>query len=110
MIFSDEFSFSLLSTAERVYVWRQPREAYNHDCLLRTVKHVGGSVMVYVAISWNSLGPIVALDGRINSKAYLNILEDHVYPMVQALFPDDDGIFQNNYAPINSAYVVKKLV
>ena len=43
VIFSDESSFSLFPTAGRVYVWRQPWEAYNPE-LLPTMKHRGGSV------------------------------------------------------------------
>ena len=82
-------------------------EAYNADCFLPTVMHGCGSVMVRAAISWNSLSPIVALYGRINSKDYLNILGDHVHPMVHALFPDFDGIFQDNNAPIHTVHVVK---
>ena len=31
--------------------------------------------MVWAAISWNSLGSIVALHDRINSKDYLNMLK-----------------------------------
>ena len=29
-----------------VYVWRTPKEAYNPDCLVPTVKLEGGSVMI----------------------------------------------------------------
>ena len=68
VIVSDESSFSLFSTAGRVYVRGQPREAYNPDCLLLTVTHGGGSVMALAAISWNHLDPIVVLHGMINSK------------------------------------------
>jgi hypothetical protein len=70
---------------------------------------MGGSVMVWAAISWNSLGPIVALHGMINSKDYLNILGDHVHPVVQALFIDVDGIFHDDNVPIHTAHVVKNL-
>ena len=45
-IFSDESNFSFFPTARRVYVWKRPREAYNSDCLLHTVKDGGRSVMV----------------------------------------------------------------
>ena len=61
--------------------------------------------MVWAAISWNSFGPFVALRGRINSKNYLSILGDHVHPMFQALFPDSDGIFQDDNAPIHTAHM-----
>ena len=33
---------------------------------------------------------------------------DHVHPMVQALFSDGDGIFQDDNVPIHTVLVVKK--
>jgi hypothetical protein len=55
VIRSDESSFTLLPASGRVYVWRTPKEAYNPECLVPTVKHGGGSVMVWIAISWYSI-------------------------------------------------------
>ena len=77
------------------------------ECFILTVKHGCGSVKVWAAISWNSLCPIAALHGRINSKDYRNILGDHVHSMVQALFPNGDGIFQDDNAPIHAAHATK---
>ena len=108
VIFSDESSFTLFPTSGRVYVWRQPKEAFNRDCLLPTVKHGGGSVMIWGAISWKSTGPMISLHGRINSRDYLGILGDQVHPMVQALFPEGDAIFQDDNAPIHTARIVKE--
>ena len=61
--------------------------------------------MVWVAISWNFLGPIVAqhIDQQQGLHEHLG---DFVHSMVQALFPDGDGIFQDDNAPIHAAYVV----
>ena len=59
------------------------------------------------SISWNSLGPIVALHGRISSKDYLNIWADHVHPMAHALFPDGKRIFQDDNALVHTAHVIK---
>jgi hypothetical protein len=52
MIWSDESSFTLFSTSGRVYVWRTPKKAYNPECLVPTVKHGGGSMIVWMEISW----------------------------------------------------------
>ena len=42
---------------------------------------------IWAAISWNSLYAIVALHGWINSKDYLNILEDHVRSYDPGIIP-----------------------
>jgi transposase len=51
VIWSNESFFMLFPTAGRVYIWRTPKEAYNLECLVPTVKHGGGSVMIWAAIS-----------------------------------------------------------
>jgi hypothetical protein len=55
VIWSDESSFMQFPTSGRVYVWRTPKEAYNPECLIPTVKHGGSSVMVWAAISWYNI-------------------------------------------------------
>ena len=106
VIFSDESSFTLFPTTGRVYVWRQPKEAFDPDCLFPTVKHGGGSVMIWGAISWKSAGPMVSLHGRINSQDYLSILSDQMHPMVAELFPEGNAIFQDDNAPLHTAKFV----
>jgi len=59
VIWSDEMFFTLFPTSGRVYVWKTPKEAYNSECLFPIVKHGGGSVMIWAAISWYSAGPII---------------------------------------------------
>jgi hypothetical protein len=51
MIWSDESSFTLFSTSQRDHIWRTLKEAYYPERLVLTVKHGGGSVMVWAAIS-----------------------------------------------------------
>jgi hypothetical protein len=55
---SDESSFTLFPTSARIYVWRTPKEIYNPECLVPTVKYGGGSVTIWAAKCWYSAGPI----------------------------------------------------
>jgi len=107
VIWSDESSFTLFPTSGRVYVWRTPEEAYNPNCLVPTVKHGGGSVMVWAAISWYSAGPIIRLHGRITSGDYVDILGNQVHPMIQTIFPNGDAVFQDDNAPIHTSRAVQ---
>ncbi|KMQ86560.1 transposable element tcb1 transposase [Lasius niger] len=91
----------------RVYVWRTPKEAYNPDCLLPTVKHGSGSVMIWATISWYSAGPIITLNGRITANEYLDILNDKLLTMIYILFPNNNAISQDNNAPIHTASKVQ---
>lgn len=78
-------------------------EAYNVDCLKPTVQHGGGSSMAWGVISWNSLGLINILKGKVIAQKYLDILSDRLHPTVQTLFPDGDAIFQKNNVPVHIA-------
>jgi hypothetical protein len=102
----DESSFALFSTSERVYVWRTPKEAYNPEHLVPAMEHRGGSVMVWAAISWYSVGPTVTLHGRITAKEYVDRLSNQVHPMIQTLFPNNDECIQIDNAPIHTGGTV----
>ena len=49
-------------------MWRSLGEAYHPNCCMPRVQHGGGSVMVWTAISWHSLGPILVLDEHVTAK------------------------------------------
>jgi len=50
-----------------------PREAYNLECLFSTVKHGGGCVMIWAALSWYTADPIITLNGEITASDYIDI-------------------------------------
>jgi hypothetical protein len=54
-IWSDESSSTLFSSSVRVCVWRTPKQAYNLERLVPTVKHGRGRVMVWAAVSWYTI-------------------------------------------------------
>ena len=45
-------------------------------CVESTVKFSGASVMVYDCFSWFKLGPLVLVNGNMNSEVYVNILDN----------------------------------
>ena len=66
-VWSNELSFTLFPTSGFVYVWRKSKEACNPECLVRTVRHGDGYVMIWASIYWYSAGPVITLNGRIMS-------------------------------------------
>ena len=99
MIFSEESSFSLFPTTGPVYVCRKLKEAVHPD---------GDSVMIWGVISLKSAGPMISLYRRINTRDYLKVLSDQIYPIAQALFPEGNTIFKDDNAPIHTARIVKE--
>jgi hypothetical protein len=65
-------------------------------------------MMIWVAISWNSVGPIITLHGRITAREYVDAegLTNQVNPMIQKLFPNNEAVFQDDNAHIHVAGTV----
>jgi hypothetical protein len=58
--------------------WKTP----DPECLVPTVKHMGGSMMVLEVISWYSVDPIIILYGRITVREDFAKLSNQVHPMI----------------------------
>ncbi|GFU51807.1 transposable element Tcb1 transposase [Trichonephila clavipes] len=108
VIWSDESTFTLFQTTGRVFVWRTPKEAFAPERIVPTVKHGGGSLMVWGAIFWRGLGPLVTLHGKVKAAHYVNILGDQVHPFVQTSFPEECPLYQDDNAPIHTAKIVQE--
>ena len=50
---------------------------------------------------------MVTLSGRITTKSYVNILDDQIHSMVQTLFPNGHGVFQDDNAFVHTAQIVQ---
>ena len=84
VIWSDESRFTLFRNDGRTRVWRQQKERYDIDCIVPTVKHGGGGVMVWGCFTWDCLGPLIRLEGAINSQRYIEeVLESHLVPFME---------------------------
>jgi len=84
-----------------------PEEPYNLECLVSTVKHGGGSVMIWVAISWYSADPIIILNGQITVSDYMDILGSQVHPFIQMLFSNCAAVFKYDSSPIHKSRSVQ---
>jgi hypothetical protein len=83
-----------------------PKEAYNPECLVPTVKCGGGSVMIWSTVSWYSASAVITLNGQITAIDYMDILENQVHPMV-LIFPNNDAVFQDDNSPIHTGTTFK---
>jgi len=86
-------------TSGWVYIWRTPKEVYNPECLVSTVKYGGGSVTSWAAISWHCAGPKVALSGQITARDYV------VHPMVHCFSLTKMQFFKMTFRPYKQPVV-----
>ncbi len=100
---SDESWFS----DGRVRIWRKEHESMDPSCLVSTVQvGGGGGVMVWRIFSWHNLGPLLPIEHRLNTTAYLSIVADHVHPFMTTVYPSSDGYFQQDNASCHKAQII----
>ncbi len=66
-------------------VWRQIGEEYKDKCVLPTVKHGGGRVMVWDCMSAAGTGELQFIEGTMNANMYCDILKQRMIPSLQRL-------------------------
>lgn len=106
IIWSDESRFMLFQNDSHHWVWRKPKEKYDVDCLIPTVKSGNQGVMVWGCFIKNSIGPLVRLDGKVNSIHYKNLLNEYLLSFMNQLDNSIDYIFQDDNAPIHRAHII----
>ncbi|GFV57533.1 transposable element Tcb1 transposase [Trichonephila clavipes] len=76
VIFSDESKFNFFGSDGRRTVWRKSNTVLDPKNLRPTVKHGGGSVMVWGCMASNGVGNLVFIDGIMDHKLYIDILNN----------------------------------
>ncbi len=71
---SDESRYLLRHSEGRVRIWHKEHESMAPSCLVSTVQAGGGGVMVWGIFYWHTLGPLVPIEHRLNTTAYLSIV------------------------------------
>uniref|UniRef100_A0A8C5R032 Transposase n=1 Tax=Leptobrachium leishanense TaxID=445787 RepID=A0A8C5R032_9ANUR len=82
---TDETKIELFGKNTQHYVWRKKGTAHQHQNLIPTVKHGGGSIMVWGCFAASGPGRIVVIDGKMNSRVYQDILQENIRPSVRQL-------------------------
>lgn len=106
--FSDESSFHIMDNKTQ-YVRRQQGEEFLPQCIVKTVKHPT-SVMVWSMISVHGVGRLHIVEGIMNQDKYIEVLKKKVVPDLKRLFPQGDGIYQQDGAPCHTARRVKEFM
>ena len=77
IIWSDESRYELFNNDFRNWVWRKKDERYNIECLKPTVKNSIG-IIVWGCFCNNKLGPLVLIEGTLNSDRYIELLDEYL--------------------------------
>ena len=80
VVWSDESKFELFGNKRRIFVRRHQNEHYIPQCIVPTVKHEGGSIMVWGCFAGHKIGDLIRVRGIMKEEQYREILENHTVP------------------------------
>ncbi len=112
ILWSDETKIELFGLNSKRYVWRKPGTAHHLSNTVPTVKHGGGSIMLWGCFSAAGTGRLVAIDGKMNAAKYRDILDENLLQSAQDLRLGRRFTFQQDNDPIcmwfiyNGLYVI----
>jgi len=108
VLFSDESKFNIFNSDGRRTVWRKKNTELDPKNLIPTVKHGGGSVLVWGCMSATGVGKLHIINGIMDHKMYIEILKENLHVSTQKLEISDNYIFQHDNDPKHTAYNTKQ--
>jgi len=94
-LWTDESKFEIFGQKRRKYDRRASSEKMHPDCIIPTVKHGGGSVMVWGCFSYTGVGDH-RIKGTLEQKGYHSILSRHCIPSGKRLIGRGFVVQQDN--------------
>lgn len=88
-------------------MWRKPNTEFEPKNTRATVKHGGGSVMVWGCMSSAGVGNLHFIDGKMDRFVYLNILKNNVKQSAEKLGIKDNFAFYQDNDPKHTSEVCK---
>ena len=91
VLWTDETKINRIGSYGKVYVWKQQGEPVSDRTTTPTVKHGGGNnLMIWGCMSWNGVGMLIEVQGKINAVQYCEILEEGVEESIESLEMAED--------------------
>lgn len=107
VIFADESKFNIFGSDGMQYVWRQPNTELTNKNLKPTVKHGGGSVMVWACMAASGVGNLVFIEGIMDKHMYLKILQDNLVQSAEKLGINETFRFYQDNDPKHKSAIVQ---
>ena len=100
VIWSDETKINRIGSDGKQWVWKQVGEGLIPREIQGTVKFGGGNIMVWGCMSWEGVGQLAEVEGRMDADQYVAILQGHLLPSIEESgIPEEDAIFQQDNDP-----------
>lgn len=109
VLFTDESKFEIFGGKRRKYVRRLVGERMIEQAIVPTVKHGGGSVIVWGCFAGEKVGDLKRIEGIMDKKMYHGILQRHAFPCGKRLV-GRGFVFQQDNDPKHSSKLCKKYI
>ena len=104
VIWSDETKINRFCSDGRSWYWARDNTSLKPDHVKQTIKHGGGSIIVWGCMTAKGPGYLCKIDGRMDQALYQQILEDELQKTIEHYnFKADDTIFQHDNCAIHKA-------
>lgn len=110
VIFADESKFNIYNSDGRTMVWRMKNTELDIKHTRGTVKHGGGSVMVWGCISTMGVGNLVFIDTIMDKNVYLNLLKNNLHQSAENMGIRDSFKFYQDNDPKHKARIVQEFL
>lgn len=91
----------------RAWYWSRDPNTNTSSGVTQTMKHGGGSIMVWGCITKNGVGPLVKIEGIMKKEQYLAILQNNLPAAVAKTgLAAENVVFQHDNDPKHTAKVV----
>lgn len=108
-MWTDETKINRFGSDGRKWVWKAPNEGLTERSVQPTVKHGGGSVMIWGCMTYHGVGKVTKIDGRMNAELYCNILGRCLQPTLEMYgLERKEIIFQQDNDPKHTSKRAKK--
>lgn len=108
VLWSDETKIELFGRNAARHVWRTEGTAYDRKNTIPTVKHGGGSIMVWGCFTSHGTGALHLIDGKMDGAMYRQILEKSLIPSAKQLFRRRKWTFQQDNDPKHTANLTRE--
>jgi len=109
VIWSDESKINRFGSDGRCWYWKRDNESVQPHHINQTVKHGGGSIMIWGCMTWHGPGYMCKLDGTVNQELYLTILQDELLKTIEYYEMEaSQVIFQQDNAKCHTARRVRE--
>ncbi|KAG2468185.1 TCB1 transposase, partial [Polypterus senegalus] len=108
ILWFDETKIELFGVNARHHVWRKPGTAHHQANTILTVKHGGGSIMLWGCFSAAGTGRLVTIKGKMTAAMYRDILGENLLHSTLDLRLGRRFIFQQDNDPKHTAKISKE--